>query len=64
MVAKELTFTFRKTIKVTTESTWGTPSFVGACLPDERQITEKTLTPFGMNYILTEIIRNKERVVL
>lgn len=32
---------FGKTTKVTIESTWGTPSFVGSSLPDERQVTEK-----------------------
>ena len=32
---------FGKTTKVIIESTWGTPSFVGSSLPDERQITEK-----------------------
>jgi inner membrane protein len=32
---------FGKTTKVTIESTWGTPSFVGASLPDERQVTDK-----------------------
>ena len=32
---------FGKTTNVTLESTWGTPSFVGASLPDERQVSEK-----------------------
>jgi inner membrane protein len=32
---------FGKTTKVTIESPWGTPSFVGASLPDERQVTDK-----------------------
>jgi inner membrane protein len=32
---------FGKTTKVAIESTWGTPSFVGSSLPDERQVTEK-----------------------
>ena len=32
---------FGKTTKVTIESPWGTPSFVGSSLPDERQITDK-----------------------
>ena len=32
---------FGKSTKVTIESPWGTPSFVGASLPDERQITDK-----------------------
>ena len=32
---------FGKTTKVTIESSWGTPSFVGSSLPDERQVTEK-----------------------
>ena len=32
---------FGKTTKVTIESTWGTPSFVGSSLPDERQVTKK-----------------------
>lgn len=32
---------FGKTTKVTIESTWGTPSFIGSSLPDERQVTEK-----------------------
>jgi inner membrane protein len=32
---------FGKTTEVTIESPWGTPSFVGASLPDERQVTDK-----------------------
>jgi inner membrane protein len=32
---------FGKTTKVSIESPWGTPSFVGASLPDERQVTDK-----------------------
>ncbi len=32
---------FGKTTKVTIESTWGTPSFVGSSLPDERQVSDK-----------------------
>jgi inner membrane protein len=32
---------FGKITKVTIESPWGTPSFVGASLPDERQVTDK-----------------------
>ena len=32
---------FGKTTKVSIESTWGKPSFVGSSLPDERQVTEK-----------------------
>ncbi len=32
---------FGKTTNVTLESAWGTPSFVGASLPDERQVSEK-----------------------
>ncbi len=40
--SKEIDFLpFGKTTKVTIESSWGTPSFVGESLPDERQITEK-----------------------
>ena len=40
--SKEIDFLpFGKTTKVTIESTWGTPSFVGSSLPDERQVTEK-----------------------
>jgi inner membrane protein len=32
---------FGKTTKVSIESPWGTPSFVGSSLPDERQVTDK-----------------------
>ena len=32
---------FGKSTKVIIESPWGTPSFVGASLPDERQVTDK-----------------------
>lgn len=32
---------FGKSTKVTIESSWGTPSFVGASLPDDRQISDK-----------------------
>jgi inner membrane protein len=32
---------FGKITKVSIESPWGTPSFVGASLPDERQVTDK-----------------------
>lgn len=32
---------FGKTTKVTIDSPWGTPSFVGASLPDERRVTDK-----------------------
>ena len=32
---------FGKTTKVTIESPWGTPSFVGSSLPDKRQVTDK-----------------------
>jgi inner membrane protein len=32
---------FGKSTKVTIESSWGTPSFVGASLPDERQVSDK-----------------------
>jgi inner membrane protein len=40
--SKEIDFLpFGKTTKVTIESPWGTPSFVGISLPDERQITDK-----------------------
>ncbi|PWK29312.1 inner membrane protein [Arcicella aurantiaca] len=40
--SKEIDFLpFGKTTKVTIESSWGTPSFVGASLPDDRQVTEK-----------------------
>ena len=31
---------FGKSTKVTIESSWGTPSFVGASLPDERQVSD------------------------
>lgn len=40
--SKEIDFLpFGKTTKVSLESAWGTPSFVGASLPDEREVTEK-----------------------
>lgn len=40
--SKEINFLpFGKTTKVSIESPWETPSFVGAFLPDERQVTEK-----------------------
>lgn len=40
--SKEIDFLpFGKTTKVSIESSWGTPSFMGASLPDERQVTEK-----------------------
>lgn len=32
---------FGKTTKISIESPWGTPSFVGSSLPDERQVTNK-----------------------
>ena len=45
---------FGKTTKVTIESPWGTPSFVGASLPDERQVTDK-----GFKAIWNELHLNR-----
>jgi inner membrane protein len=45
---------FGKITKVTIKSPWGTPSFVGASLPDERQITDK-----GFKAIWNELHLNR-----
>ena len=45
---------FGKTTKVTIESPWGTPSFVGASLPDERQVTDQ-----GFKAIWNELHLNR-----
>ena len=45
---------FGKITKVTIESPWGTPSFVGASLPDERQVTDK-----GFKAIWNELHLNR-----
>lgn len=53
--SKEIDFLpFGKTTKVTIESTWGTPSFVGSSLPDERQVSEK-----GFKAIWNELHLNR-----
>lgn len=45
---------FGKTTKVTIESTWGTPSFEGASLPDERQVSDK-----GFKAVWNELYLNR-----
>jgi inner membrane protein len=45
---------FGKSTKVTIESSWGTPSFVGASLPDDRQVSDK-----GFKAIWNELHLNR-----
>jgi inner membrane protein len=45
---------FGKSTKVSIESPWGTPSFVGSSLPDERQVTDK-----GFKAIWNELHLNR-----
>jgi inner membrane protein len=45
---------FGKTTKVTFESQWGTPSFEGASLPDERQVSDK-----GFKAVWNELYLNR-----
>ena len=45
---------FGKTTKVSIESPWGTPSFEGSSLPDERQITDK-----GFKAVWNELYLNR-----
>jgi inner membrane protein len=45
---------FGKTTKVTFESLWGTPSFEGSSLPDERQVTDK-----GFKAVWNELYLNR-----
>lgn len=45
---------FGKATKVTIESPWGTPSFEGSSLPDERQVTDK-----GFKAVWNELYLNR-----
>ncbi|MDZ7900066.1 MAG: cell envelope integrity protein CreD [Arcicella sp.] len=45
---------FGKTTKVTIESPWGTPSFEGASLPDERQVSDQ-----GFKAVWNELYLNR-----